>query len=217
MRFLYDEALTFVRRSPQDACLAFAGVPPLKRPPTTATLSLDQAREALGRFWSDMGRPMDGEFLRWYAHEREAAEDKEVTAAAAYKRAAQKAFYANAPLVVAGQDRGSRFVPSLLGILEVDLGTTRAPRFVLGLRRGVGRTRWALSGAEWVVALSALALGCLRAAPDEVPLLAPADVGMDEELLREWMECLSGAPAQVLLTSTLPSLRAIAGFPLVHV
>jgi hypothetical protein len=148
-----------------------------------------------------MGRPMDGEFLRWYAHEREAAENSYLSDAARYKSTARMVWKSARASVYDGLTRAQAYVPERLGRLVLDTGTVGHPKFTLGLKRDRA-VRYALSGAEWVVALSALALGCYAVTDDAVPLLAPADVGVDKELLDAWMECLASAPAQILLATT---------------
>jgi hypothetical protein len=197
---LYDWALSCVQRKPQDALLAFARAPVgPAAPPEVLPRHLDEARAALGRFWSDTGRVPDGEFLRWYAHERERVEDNALQIAMRQRTALRNAWKLARGRVHDAADAACQWVPERLGKLVLDTGTVGAPRFAIGLQRG-RVPRFALSGAEWTIALSCLALAC--AAPGPVNILAPADVGMDEALLRAWCAVLTSTQAQVLLATT---------------
>lgn len=85
------------------------------------------------------------------------------------------------------------FVPFRLGALVLDQGK-------VGLRSN-GTTRFALSGSEWNIVLTALTCGVAELTKQEAVVI-PDDRAIDSSLLSQWLDCLGGAQAQVLITST---------------
>ena len=81
------------------------------------------------------------------------------------------------------------------------------------IRDGVLTT--ALSGAEWARLLTAIACACAAAG---VPVVIPEERMWDRETLAKTMRALTGAPCQILLTSTVrPKGKLPAGWSLVEV
>lgn len=127
----------------------------------------------------------------------------------------------------------SRFIPKRLGHLRIACGDGAALHFGLGLQRAGEPVRWAPSGSEWNVIVSALA--CWRAGRfaeittgpaagvsggvqnAALPVIIPADRAIDGPLLREWMQALAKAPAQVLLTAIAAPREPVRGWTVVKV
>jgi hypothetical protein len=94
-----------------------------------------------------------------------------------------------------------------------------ADGFGLGLQRPNEPARFALSGSEFNIVVTAMA--CARASrfaenSAELPIIIPADRAIDPELLQGWMEVLSLAPAQILLTSTVMPAKVPKGWTVLN-
>lgn len=103
------------------------------------------------------------------------------------------------------QSAVSRFVPARLGRFVVDTSIG----FGFGLQRPNKLPRWAPSGSEWNILVSALAL---RTANTDADVLIPADRAIDRGLLVEWMKVLTKTPAQVILTCVEAPEKIPAGW-----
>ena len=105
-------------------------------------------------------------------------------------------------------------IPPQLGTFAV-YTSGEALSLRLGLsRNGAAGVRWALSGSEWNIVVTALAH---LQAPDDTYCVIPADRAIDEPLLVSWMKALSTSPAQVLLTAITEPAKIPAGWEVLRV
>ena len=113
-------------------------------------------------------------------------------------------------------DAVSVYIPSQLGSLRV-----QTEGFGLGLQRRNEPVRWALSGSEFNIVVTALAAEgseVLPAAGSTVmPVLVPHDRAIDPGLLEQWMAALSKAPVQVLLTTTVKPGKVPKGWNVLEI
>lgn len=99
---------------------------------------------------------------------------------------------------------------------ETDTFAVDAETGRFGLQRN-GMLHWALSGAEWARVTAAIA-AVVSAHTDGLSVVIPEERAYDRETLSIVMRALSGAPCQVILTSTVkPKGRAPAGWTVVEV
>ena len=110
----------------------------------------------------------------------------------------------------------SAYIPGQLGTLRV-----QTEGFGLGLQRRNEPVRWALSGSEFNIVVTALAAEgseVLPAAGSTVmPVLVPHDRAIDPGLLEQWMAALSKAPVQVLLTTTVKPGKVPKGWNVLEI
>lgn len=160
---------------------------------------LDTARALLGAFYAEAGEEPPARFLRWFTDRREQAccdAERQTTRDRAMwtelVRDELPALYL----------RAARYAPGLT------FSTVHQT-----LRVGL-RGRYALSGAEWVQVVTALA--CARARPDTLNLVVPADRAVDPTTLSAWMAALTPAPVQVLLTAVQEPPEPVPGWTVVR-
>jgi hypothetical protein len=108
----------------------------------------------------------------------------------------------------------TRWIPKQLGTFAIySAGDSLSLR--LGLSRdGVGSVRWALSGSEWNVVVTALAH---LDATDDTHCIIPADRAIDHDLLTAWMKTLATSPAQILLTAIAPPDSVPRGWEVLNI
>ena len=197
-RLLYREALAALRKSPIFAMAALVGLaaPEALSEENEAIRGLDFARHWQGVYAG--ARPVDPKWLSWFADERSRASRMHEKARVQRSRELAEVYREASPIVRQMALAASQYVPIELGDLVVDLGRAKAPKCALGLRRA-GRTRYGLSGSEWSICVSALAV--TMADPGKLCLVIPEDRAVSPGLLSAWLERLSFAPCQVLITA----------------
>ena len=197
-RLLYREALAALRKSPIFAMAALVGLaaPEPLSEENEAIRGLDYARHWQGVYAG--ARPVDPKWLSWFADERSRASRMHEKARVQRTREFGEVYREAMPIVRHMANAAAQYVPVELGELVLDVGRAKAPRCALGLKRG-GKARFALSGSEWSICVTALAI--TMADPNKLCVVIPEDRAVSPGLLAAWLERLSFAPCQVLITA----------------
>ena len=199
-RHLYADTHDALLRSAVPALETLCGTVSKDRPiaPALTVRDLDAARAVLGVFYGDAEVPAT--FLTWYATQRERSCLLEERVRDATRRSNRENWTERASAAKELCARASPWLPARLRPVVLWPGSVNLPACSLGL--GEPPVRYGLSGAEWVLAVSSLAVA--RAQPGALNLLLPADRAVDPVLLSDWMQALSPAPVQVILQATVP-------------
>ena len=205
-RLPYREVADALAAGPLAALCHLAGL----EPPHRGGEARERAeRIAIARTVQDEWFRAHGEdpaWLRWYAAEWAKAGKAAEREAKAHKREAAQLFAEAEPKIKALMATAARYVPADLGQFVIATGTSRKPRCDLGLLRD-GRLRVALSGAEWTICVTAVAL----ARADDSSLTVPVDRAMDVDLLHRWLAAMTAAPGQVIVTA-IDEPQRVAGW-----
>ena len=103
------------------------------------------------------------------------------------------------------------YVPASLGELVIDTGTPQSPKCRVGLKVSDAPHRFGLSGAEWNIAVTALALAWSGG------VVIPDDRAISRKLLFEWMTHLADSQSQILLTCIEPPDKVPTGWTVIKV
>ena len=199
---LYAETHDALLRAAVPALETLCGVPgvPPAVPAVLSVTELDAARAVLGVYYNNDPDLMPAPFLKWYASKREAACLSEDRVRDAARRTNREGWTARACAAKELCARASQWLPARMQPVVLWPGSPNVPGCSLGL--GEPPVRYGLSGAEWVLAVSSLAVA--RARPGSLNLLLPADRAVDPGLLSDWMRALSPAPVQAIFQATVP-------------
>lgn len=110
--------------------------------------------------------------------------------------------------------KAAAFVPESLGAVAISVLASEKLDFKVGLKRSKeAAPRFALSGAEWNIVTTALAIA-LNDAPSAIVI--PDDRAISSLTLTQWLAKLAAAKCQVVVTSTVKPKEPVKGFVLLE-
>jgi len=205
-RLLYREVEAALARGPVLALAGLVGMagPDGHREASAEVAELDAARSVMQRYWKQHAAgevaARDPQFLRWFAMERTKVAREWERSRVAFKRELKELYAEVEPAARKLAKKAAAFVPERLGSLVLATGTAKQPRCSVGLSTK-GCVRFGLSGFEWSACVTALA--CAMANPAQLCLCIPSDRAVDADSLGPWLDCLTAAQCQILVTSVV--------------